>query len=293
MSTEKLRIFVSGREDELDDERAIAIEVIKSFHFAPSASEGRPASEIPIEDNYLGEVSDADIYVGIFGKQYSEPTKKEFDTARANDIPVLVFEKQLKDGKRDSELDKFLQEIKDHRSGITTKKYTNVIDLRESLNEALSSLLSRKFKTTKELDRIKSITSKEEVTTPIPGVTFEPGNVTFVKVEIPEKSERGKTLAVSAQIEGSTKNGFLDVAIEDQDGNRHWFPDPKSWNSALDLGQLKLTTETYANTWEFSIPTNSKPGKYKAIMGAYEDSTDLEAKKRKLIAYKEKELEIT
>ena len=55
MEEKQLRIFVSGKEDELFNERIITTKVIKSFECIPVGSENRSASDSPIELEYLDE----------------------------------------------------------------------------------------------------------------------------------------------------------------------------------------------------------------------------------------------
>ena len=81
----EFRVFVSGKEGELTNERAMANDVIKDIGLNPVGSEYRDASDRPIEIEYLEEVRSCNVYVGILGAVYSEPTIKEFEEARAAD----------------------------------------------------------------------------------------------------------------------------------------------------------------------------------------------------------------
>ena len=85
-----------------------------------------------------------------------------------------------------------------------------------------------------------------------------------------ESIEKGKNHIVSAKISGATKNGFLDLAIIDPDGTHHWFPDPQSYDSSYDNGNLSFDNGRYEAKWEFSLP--DKSGKYISIMGLYENN---------------------
>lgn len=298
-------MFVSGREVELDDERAMAIETIEDdFHLIALASENRPASDKAIEDEYLDEVRSSDIYVGIFGKEYSEGTEKEFSTARREGIPVLVFIKELSDsGLRESKLSQFIQDIKNPKSGITYDEYKQAVDLRIKLGQALAGLLSRKFKEARQQEQKEKgkpiVLEVEEAKEVIPSETQELleappelGKAAFITFEFPDKIKRGTPTEVSATVQGKSDRGFLDLLLVDSEGNKKFYPDPKSWNSALDLGQVKLRDEQYASTWQFNFSEKRQPGSYKAIFAFYDDTSDLPARNRKVLAYKEKEFEV-
>ena len=299
---EKLRIFVSGKEGELDNERATAIEVINSLRFTPVGSEKRPASSDPMEEKFEGEVSTSDMYIGIFGTKYSEPTIKEFTTARANTVCTFVFEKTLSYGEeREAELDEFTHKIRDPQSGVVISKYSTVIDLRRKILEALTSYLAKKFKEARRLQREENIKLNEKLIE-ASKVTRKPnlaqkmaefpigtqlseqfGKAEFVDFKFPSKVESAKTHLVAAKIRGSTKSGFLDLAIQDPDGEYYWFPDPLSYDSSYDNGKLSLDDGEHSSTWDFSIPP--KKGKFVAIMGLYENNF----KDRRCVNYEKRE----
>lgn len=67
MAIERLKIFVSGKQGELDNERAIIIELVEKLGIEPVSSERRAASSMSMKERYVTEVLDSDIYVGIFG----------------------------------------------------------------------------------------------------------------------------------------------------------------------------------------------------------------------------------
>lgn len=91
---EVLKIFISSCEEELRDERQIAIRTIKKMGFNPVSSENRPASYEPIERINESRVSLCTVYVGIFGTEYSEPTIREYHNAILGNKPTLIFKKK-------------------------------------------------------------------------------------------------------------------------------------------------------------------------------------------------------
>lgn len=305
MGKPPLQVFVSGKEEELDDERAIAIQTVENdFHLNAIASENRPASHRAIEDQYLDEVRSSDIYVGFFGKEYSEASEKEFSTARREGMPVLIFIKELRgNDSRNPKLSQFIQDIKHPKNGITYDEYEHVVDMNDKLAKALAGLLSETFREAKKLKEEKEGKpiggEKEEVKTGISEKTAELlgapnqlGQAAFITFDFPDKVKRGTSTHVSAKVQGTSDRGFLDLLIVDAEGKRKFYPDPKSWNSALDLGQLKLHNEPYASTWEFVFSEKRQSGRYKAIVALYDDTSDLPARNRKVVAYEEKEFEV-
>lgn len=289
---EKLRIFVSGKEGELVNERAVAIDLIHFLDFTPIGSEKRPASSESMRKENRGEVSRSDIYIGIFGSIFSEPTINEFRNARMRNIPTLIFEKELLNERREQKLIDFLNEIKDPKTGLVIATYKNVVELKQEILSALSYTLTKKFRDAKRLrHKIQDEENKKANKTFFDTVqkskddsllnkmkTFpftarfskQFSKAKFVNFTILSTLKKGEKHIVKAKIKGSTKDGFLDLAIKDPDGVYHWFPEPQSYDSATDNGKLTFKNNTYERQWEFSLP--DKSGKYLAIMGLYENN---------------------
>lgn len=286
---DRLDIFVSGKEGELDDERAVTNEIIDFLGFKPKSSERRVASPEPMKAVNQDRVIHSDIYIGIFGKKPSPPSVDEFNIAQANNIPTLIFVKEVKEGEesRDSQLVEFIKKIESSTTGIVFQKYDNVLDLKSKIIESLAELFSKRFTEYVELKReINNLKSEQETTkTEIAidiseklkyrwGVRYNNdfGRARIVDFQIPVKVRIGTTHKTSAKIEGSTKDGFLDLALIDPDGKPpyYWFPDPNSYDSSTDNGKLIFEKNNYqSKDWEFTI--GNKTGKYKAIMGIFEN----------------------
>ncbi|CUR52048.1 protein of unknown function [Nitrosotalea devaniterrae] len=310
--SDKLRIFVSGNESELDDERAIAFKVIKSLGYDPIGSENRTASSDPIESEYIGEVESSDFYIGIFGKEDSDATRKEFEKARSTGKCTLVFQKNVHSTERKPELEEFLNKIKDSKTGVVYLKYNNSADLQTAIVHSLSYYVTKKFReaqklqreenkkanelrieSEKKIDDIKSKLSrlvkmgKFSIGTQL---SEQFGKAEFIYFKFPSSCEKSKTHLVSAKIKGYTKNGFLDLAIKDPNGNYLWFPDPQSYDATYDNGKLTLENDDeYEARWEFRIPPiDYGSGKFTAIMGLYENNfTD-----RRCVNYEEQEFTV-
>jgi len=74
-----LKVFINAKENECDDERAMAIEAVEQLEMEPQASESRGASHQPIEELNLERVRGSDLYIGIFKKFDSEPSREEYE----------------------------------------------------------------------------------------------------------------------------------------------------------------------------------------------------------------------
>ncbi|MGY5147483.1 MAG: DUF4062 domain-containing protein [Candidatus Nitrosopumilus sp. bin_7KS] len=314
MVEKKLRIFVSGKEDELFNERIIANDTIESFEFLPEGSENRSASDDPIESEFLEEVRTSHIYVGIFGDEYSSPSIKEFETARTYQIPTLIFVRNLKKS-RDVKLTEFIDKVQESQTGIVYKNFNNVLELQKELKKSLSQILSKRFtkfeefrkeneelknkltakkssdKTLSTQDRITDTSSIQIIPPKNLAVTpsLEYGRIKIQNFIIPQNIVRGKKFSVSASIKGKTRNGFLDLVLISPDDMHYWIPDPTSWNSINDNGTLEFDDDIFSASWLCEIPPNWEVGKYRAVMGIYENK----AVNRKLLHYLENEVTVS
>lgn len=309
---EKLRIFVSGKEGELDNERAVVLDLIRFLDFEPIGSEKRPASDESMKNENLNEVNTSDIYIGIFGNIFSKASIDEFRNARMRNITTLIFEKESASNEtRDEQLTKFLSEIKDPKTGLVVDTYKTVLDLKDSVISALSNSLTKKFRDAKRLqnktreeenekeneDMFKllkehqsNITLYEKMQKFPFTVRFskEFGKAKFVNFKIISILKKNDRHVVSAKIEGLVNNGFLDLAIRDPDGTYYWFPEPQSYDSSTDSGKLCFNdSRRYEANWEFSLP--DKSGKYLAIMGLYENDYT----RRELVNFELEEFTLT
>ena len=147
MIQNRLRVFISGKENELTIERKAAIEAINSLGLVFVSSENRTASDKPISDKYTSELLNSNIYVGIFGNIDSIPSREEFNIAKTNGIPTLVFEKRFNSNEvREKSLQVFLTSIKNRfYTGVTVSEFSDVFDLRDKIINSLQQLLFDKF----------------------------------------------------------------------------------------------------------------------------------------------------
>src|SRR5215510_8237778 len=105
-----LRIFVSSRMGELAEERKrIKVELagirINAWIYEDDAG-ARPGT---IEQTYLDELEKADLYLGIFWRDFGAYTIEEYDYATKRGKDRLIYEKRADiEGKRDPRLQSFL-----------------------------------------------------------------------------------------------------------------------------------------------------------------------------------------
>ena len=79
----------------------------------------------------------------------------------------------------------------------------------------------------------------------------------ILECNIPTQIRRGFMTTISVKIGGGENPPFLDLQIMDPDNNQLQCPDPSIWHYDPDTGKFNL---------EFTIPLESKLGKYNAII---------------------------
>jgi len=264
-----LRVFISSREQELNDERLIAKETVESFGFIPIMSEIRGARDSPIQSTYLNEVRGSNIYICIFGSEFSEAVKNEFLEARANNIPTLVYVKEVKI--QEVDLKTFIERIADPQTGITYARFDNIIKLREKIKDDISLLISKYF-----LEGIRQIQERKK--------KLKSHNKIEAELS-PHKIKAGESFTTKATFMGTVRNGFFDNKILDPDRKKFaWSPDLYTWDAYRDTGTLQLDNEKYVSKWPTKIPAWAKPGEYVIIVGMFEDPTSTPRKERSLTA---------
>jgi tetratricopeptide (TPR) repeat protein len=139
MTGQRLRVFVSSRMQELAREReairtALAELRIDTFLFEIDAG-ARPAS---VQQTYLDEVEDADLYVGVFWKGYGPHTMAEFEHACSLGMDCLIYEKRDDAAAaRDAVLQTFLDRIGSAGDTglVTIGRFDTIERLRESIKD--------------------------------------------------------------------------------------------------------------------------------------------------------------
>jgi ATP-dependent DNA helicase RecG len=154
-SSAKIRVFVSSVQDELINERIAILELINtdsflSRHVEAVLFEHQPARTLPAEDAYLSDLESCDVYVGVLGFQYGEAgedgvssTHREYLKARELGLPILVFIRGQsgQDKKREPEVMKLFQRIRDSKKGHTYRRFDHYQDLKEKVRKVLLPML--------------------------------------------------------------------------------------------------------------------------------------------------------
>jgi len=148
----KYKIFVSGVQKELRDERFAVKELVMenyllNEYFKVFLFEDLPAKSKSSEKVYLREAEESNIYVGIFGNEYGKTDKnglsaieKEYIAASKSDKERLVFLKNG-DSKRDDKLKALLSGIRNNTKGHCYKRFNTINEFKDELFKSLVDFL--------------------------------------------------------------------------------------------------------------------------------------------------------
>jgi hypothetical protein len=143
--TEKLRVFVSSVQKELEDERLIVQNLVitdtfLSAHCTPVLFEFEPASPDKVLQGCLRSLDGCQVYLLIVGIEYGTPvgdisiTHAEYRRARDQALPVLAFIRGDRHVKREKGTISLLAEL--DADGPKYKRFGNVIELQKEVRAA-------------------------------------------------------------------------------------------------------------------------------------------------------------
>lgn len=148
----KIRVFVSSSLLELESEREIALETINQLNMEPVMFEQLPAMDKNLENAYLDEIKNSNIFVAILWKDLTEAVEKEFNTAIELGVPVLLLVKMITYREaRTQKLERFLSgntqtELNQGFQYVPfRKKFRTLRELERELKEGLMNLVSSRF----------------------------------------------------------------------------------------------------------------------------------------------------
>ncbi|MCG6536711.1 MAG: DUF4062 domain-containing protein, partial [Syntrophales bacterium LBB04] len=152
---EKLFLFVSSVQKELEDERLIIQNLVNtdpflSAHLKPVLYEYEPASTEKGIEGCLKILDNCGIYLLIVAEQYGSLVDKfsithtEYRHAKKKRIPILAFIKGERDTKREKGTLELLKEL--NKDGYKYKRFGNIISLQREVRAALVKLLKDQFK---------------------------------------------------------------------------------------------------------------------------------------------------
>lgn len=151
---EKLRIFISSVQKELELERAAVAALIGTDpfllqHCLPVRFEEEPPAARPAKQGYLHTLRGCALYVLIIANEYGEPdgdlsaTHHEYREAQRLKLPTTVFLKGAKDDVRSPEMRTLIAEVK--KDGYKYVRFHDREDLRPKMLEALRRALAEQF----------------------------------------------------------------------------------------------------------------------------------------------------
>lgn len=149
----RYRIFVSGVQKELKEERLAVKEVITQNallkkYFSVFLFEDLPAKSKPAEKVYLKRVAESDILLLLLGKEYGQTspdglsaTEREFRKAVERDLKILVFLRGVDGSDRDRRVRNLIKEVRNSSSGYIYKEFNSIADLKEGIFNSLVEFL--------------------------------------------------------------------------------------------------------------------------------------------------------
>ncbi len=149
----KYKIFVSGVQKELKQERSAIKELITQNALLKKylnifLFEDLPAKSKSAEAVYLKKVSESDILILLLGKEYGQTdsdglsaTEREFSKAVKHDLKILVFIRGENESARDKRVKHLIKEIKKPDRGYIYKKFNDTSELKEHVFNSLVALL--------------------------------------------------------------------------------------------------------------------------------------------------------
>ncbi len=146
-----LSLFISSKIPELANEQSSIQAALSNYGMYGWLSENSTvARPEPIHSPYLKEVAACDIYIGLFWLGYGQYVIEEFECARKNRKPCLLYEKHVDIDKRDPNLTAFLDNIQQVKNleGLTICRFKTSEELAERVRKDVMYLLATHFRPT-------------------------------------------------------------------------------------------------------------------------------------------------
>ena len=152
--TDKLRVFVSSVQKELEDERLIVqnltiTDPFLSAHCMSVLYELEPAAPKTANEDCLATLDSCQVLLQIIAVEYGTVvdglsiTHREYRRARERGMPILVFIKGDRNVKREEGTAALIKEIE--ADGLKYKRFANIVELQKEVRAALVKLLSKEF----------------------------------------------------------------------------------------------------------------------------------------------------
>lgn len=152
MTREKLQIFISGHQQDMQYEREIVDSLIKedvflSQHCTTYCFEKEPASGKPPEVHYRQAIKKSKVYIGLFSVKYGDKgedglsaTHREYRIAKELGLEILIFIRDSKE-RKDAELIALLREISHYKTGHKRRKFRTIKELQIEVRKSLLAFL--------------------------------------------------------------------------------------------------------------------------------------------------------
>jgi len=225
-SRDKLDVFLSSAQNEFKKERKALSAKISHMPFLNcSLLEDRGADSVSVEEASIKGVRECDIYVGIFGNQYSEITVKEY--REAVKLRKLCLNYVKRTSNRDSTLQDFIDgelrpQFKYHEFKSRKNLYTQV---ENNLREQLSRLLRMglyQLRDSKKQAFVTQTTLKPLITQAIkqkeedkPLSMIDNATISFVKADF-----IGATLKAAIAVEIASRLALLRAEVSSRELKR-------------------------------------------------------------------------
>jgi ATP-dependent DNA helicase RecG len=165
MTSNKLRIFVSSVQKELENERLTVLALVTTDPFLCAQCdaflyEHTPASAEKSTEGCIKLLESCNVCLSIVGQHYGNVTSgslsithQEYQRAKSLNLPVLIFIKGEMDAGRDTGTKSWINEIRADK--LKYKRFGNILELQREVRAALLKLLK---------DRYNLVPSSEEQT---------------------------------------------------------------------------------------------------------------------------------
>jgi hypothetical protein len=192
MTKKELDVFLSSDQEEFARLRNSLSKKTCSIPFLTCTPlENRGADATNVVESSLKAVRESDIYVGIFGRKYSETTMKEYKEAVKYRKPCLTYVKKVKRALRETKLSEFVENnLRNEFQYFEFRANKDLIaqvdiDLRRFIFETLRIGLkqrARKKEETRSLEeKALSVKSKTLPSAPLPKDPLMPAKFAFRK----------------------------------------------------------------------------------------------------------------
>ena len=216
MSYQKLRVFVSSRMQELAAERQIVKAELDKLHIDAWVFEqdagARPET---IQQTFLQEIEDADLFIGLYWLGYGPYTIEEYEHAQKLGRDCLLYQKlTVKEEKRDPRLQEFLDRLNDVPTGHTVRYFKIPEELSEYIKGDVQKWQANIIRKHKASGDVASLDVQSELKE-IKEFLFKHLKVKTVSdalaVSVVEDEERSKVAALIERAEASLQEGGVGV----------------------------------------------------------------------------------